>query len=162
MADIFIRYETTTGMEKTAKFDTDETKINLDLRDISSIDLLPLVWCDKLEHLSLRNNRLTHISLTPLSKCRNLTCLALSNNKLEEIDFSPLTSCKKLEELFLKGNNLTRVDISPLFQCSNLQVFEIDESVSMTANMLLRTIGNWPSVLVQQYGKILWKVPRRS
>ncbi|MBD3407979.1 MAG: leucine-rich repeat protein [Candidatus Lokiarchaeota archaeon] len=162
MTDVFIRYQTTTGIEKTVKFDTAETKINLDLRDIQSIDLLPLIWCTSLQDLSLRNNQIVHLDLTPLAKCKSLICLALNNNKIESIDFSPLSSCKKLEEIFLKKNNLSRIDISPLFQCSNLQTFEIDESVSMTANMLLRSIGNWPSVLVQQYGKILWKVPRKS
>ncbi|MHA2144320.1 MAG: hypothetical protein ACXAB0_02640 [Candidatus Thorarchaeota archaeon] len=38
-SEIYIRYVTTSGLEKTVRYDVDETAINLDVRDIAEIDL---------------------------------------------------------------------------------------------------------------------------
>jgi len=158
VSEIFIRYMTTTGLEKTARFSTDETTINLDLRDIASIDLLPLVWCENLESICLRNNSLTEIDLSPLEKSgKNLRAVRLSHNRIQEIDFSPLSACPDLLEISLDDNRLKRVDLSPLFQCANLTELGLDKEVSLTANLLLRSVGSWPEVLVERYHRILWK-----
>ena len=158
ISEIFIRYMTTTGMEKTARFRTDETTINLDLRDIASIDLLPLIWCENLESICLRNNSLTEIDLSPLEKCgKNFRALRLSHNKIRDLDLSPLSSCPNLVEVALEDNRLKRVDLSPLFQCANLTELDLDKEVSLTADLLLRSVGSWPEVLVERYHRILWK-----
>ena len=157
-SDIFIHYLTTTGLEKSVKLRSDETVINLDLRDMVSVDLLPLIWCENLEALHLRNNVLTEIDLTPLEKCgKNLRVLNLSHNRIQQIDMEPLSSCPNLLEVKLNNNRLKRIDLSPLFQCANLTELGLDEEVSLTADLLLRSVGSWPEVLVERYHRILWK-----
>jgi uncharacterized protein YjbI with pentapeptide repeats len=158
VSEVFIRYVTTNGLEKTARFKTDETGINLDLRNIAQVDLLPLIWCENLETLCLRNNSLTEIDLSPLEKCgKNLKAVRLSHNRLQEIDLEPLSSCSNLEEVSLLDNRLKRVDLSPLFQCPNLRELKIDDDVGLTADLLLRSVGSWPEVLIERYHRILWK-----
>ncbi len=156
-SEVFIRYVTTTGLEKTAKFSSDTTTVNLELRDIVEVDLLPLLWCDKLQVLSLRNNSLNEVDLSALERCRRLRVLKLSNNRIQELDLEPLATCEELEEVCLENNRLKIVDLSPLFQCSRLQELKLDESVALTADLLLRSIGSWPEVLIERYHRILWK-----
>ena len=149
---------TTSGLEKTVRYDTDETAINLDLRDITEVDLLPLIWCECLESLSIRSNSLQEIDLSPLEKIgKNLRAIRLGHNHLQEIDLKPLSFCPNLEEVSLAENRLKRVDLSPLFQCPNLKELELDQEVSLTANLLLRSVGSWPEVLLERYHRILWK-----
>ena len=158
VSEIFIRYLTTTGLEKTARFRTEESAINLDLRNIASVDLLPLIWCENLESLCIRNNSLTEVDLSPLEKCgKNLKAVRLSNNRIQEIDLNPLSNCPKLQEVLLDNNRLKRIDLSPLFQCANLKQLNLDKDVSLTADLLLRSVGSWPEVLIERYHKILWK-----
>ena len=154
MDQVHIRYVTTTKDEKCEKFRTDETEINLELREIESIDLLPLIWCQELKSLSLRNNKLTDIDLTPLSRCASLESIHLSNNHLAEIDLSPLTDCAKLEEVELQGNQFQSLDLSPLFHCPELKDLSFDDSTVLNANLLLRSIGSWPQVILNQFFKI--------
>lgn len=156
--EIFIRYTTTGGLEKTVRYDTDETAINLDLRDITQVDLLPLIWCENLESLSLRTNSLTEIDLSPLEKVgKNLRAIRLSHNRLQEVNLEPLSSCPNLEEVSLSENPIKRVDLSPLFQCPNLKELGLDPEVGLTADLLLRSVGSWPEVLIERYHRILWK-----
>lgn len=158
VSEIFIRYETATGLDKTARFRSDETTINLDLRNIASVDLLPIIWCENLECLCLRNNALAEIDLSALEKAGNkLKSLRLNHNRLQEMDLNPLSSCPNLEEVNLENNRLKRIDLSPLFQCANLKELAIDKDVGLTADLLLRSVGSWPEVLVERYHKILWK-----
>ncbi|MFW9767255.1 MAG: leucine-rich repeat domain-containing protein [Candidatus Thorarchaeota archaeon] len=157
-AEIFIRYMTTSGLEKSMRYDTDETRINLDVRDIAEIDLLPIIWCENLESISIRSNNLTEIDLSPLEKVgRNVKAVRLSHNRIQEIDLEPLSSCPNLEEFSITENRLKRIDLSPLFQCPYLKELNIDDDVSLTANLLLRSVGSWPEVLIEKYHKILWK-----
>jgi len=157
-SDIFIHYLTTTGLEKSVKVKSDETVINLDLRDMISVDLLPLIWCENLESLSIRNNSLTEIDLSPLEKCgKNFKVLNLSHNRIQDLDLEPLSCCPNLLEVKLNNNRLKRIDLSPLFQCANLEELGLDEEVSLTADLLLRSVGSWPEVLVERYHRILWK-----
>jgi Leucine-rich repeat (LRR) protein len=158
VSEIFIRYVTTNGLEKTARFKSDETGINLDLRNIAEIDLLPLIWCENVETLCLRNNNLTGIDLSPLEKSgKNLRAVRLGHNRLQEIDLSPLSACPNLEEVSLLDNRLKRVDLSPLFHCPGLKELKIDDDVGLTADLLLRSVGSWPEVLIERYHRILWK-----
>jgi len=157
-SEIFIRYVTTNGLEKTARFNSDETGFNLDLRNIAEVDLLPLIWCERIETLCLRNNSLSEIDLSPLEKSgKNLRAVNLGHNKLQEIDLSPLSACPNLEEVSLLDNRLKRVDLSPLFHCPNLKELNIDDDVGLTADLLLRSVGSWPEVLIERYHRILWK-----
>ncbi|MHA1882786.1 MAG: leucine-rich repeat domain-containing protein, partial [Candidatus Thorarchaeota archaeon] len=95
--------------------------------------------------------------LTPLSKCVNLEGLRLSDNELIEIDLSSLSDCPHLREVDIRNNPIRSVDISPLFHCSELQDLRIDDDATLTADLLLRSIGSWPDVLVDKFHKILWK-----
>ena len=158
VSEIFIRYVTTNGLEKTARFESDETRISLDLRNIAQVDLMPLIWCENLETLSIRSNSITEIDLSPLEKCgKSLKVLNLGHNRLQEIDLEPLSSCPNLQEISLLDNRLKRVDLSPLFQCGNLKELKIDGEVGLTADLLLRSVGSWPEVLIERYHRILWK-----
>jgi Leucine-rich repeat (LRR) protein len=158
VSEIFIRYVTTNGLEKTARFSSDETGFNLDLRNIAQVDLLPLVWCENIETLCIRNNCLSEIDLSPLEKSgKNLKAVRLGHNRLQEISLEPLSSCPNLEEVSLSDNRLKRIDLSPLFQCPNLRELKIDDDVGLTANLLLRSVGSWPEVLIERYHRILWK-----
>ena len=157
LEEVIIRFQTSNGLEKTQVIDTRETVLNLELRDIVEIDLLPLIWCSKLEKITLRHNQISEIDLTPLSKCINLEAIYLSHNNLSAIDLHPLNDSPHLREIDLRSNSLSSVDISPLFHCSELQDLLIDNEVTLTADLLLRSIGSWPDVLVDQFHKILWK-----
>lgn len=158
VSEIFIRYVTTNGLERSARFSSDETSINLDLRNIAQVDLLPLIWCEKIETLCLRNNSIIEIDLSPLEKSgKNLKAVRLSHNRLQEIDLEPLSACPNLEEVSLLDNRLKRVDLSPLFHCPDLKELKIDNEVGLTADLLLRSVGSWPEVLIERYHRILWK-----
>ncbi|RLI52008.1 MAG: hypothetical protein DRO87_05870 [Candidatus Thorarchaeota archaeon] len=162
VSEVFVRYVTTTGLEKMVRFNTETTAVNMELRDIATVDLLPLIWCKNLEVLNLKNNSLTEIDLSPLQKCPHLKALRLSHNRLQEVDLSPLATCSELQEISLDNNRLKIIDLSPLFQCPNLQDLMIDESVTLTADLLLRSIGSWPEVLIERYHRILWKAEPAS
>ncbi len=157
MDQIILRYRTTTGLEKMTRIRTDESNINLEVRDIQTIDLLPLIWCGNLEGLSLSYNALEEIDLSPLNRCPNLRGLWLSHNRLKGVDFSPLAKCSQLEEVCLQNNDIKRMDVSGLFNCRNLEVLRFDENVTLTADVFLKSIGNWPDLLVKYYDKILWR-----
>jgi hypothetical protein len=155
--EVIIRYYTTTGLEKIKRFDVNETCLNFDLRDIVSIDLLPLIWCTKLRELNIRHNCLQEIDLRPLNKCVNMESVRLSSNSMVSVDLEPLSDCPHLQELDLRHNPLRSIDLSPLFHCSELRTLDVDEGVSLTADLLLRSIGSWPDVLMDRFHKILWK-----
>ena len=157
VSEVYIRYVTTTGLEKMAKFDTDTNIVNMELRDVASVDLLPLIWCKNLEVLNLKNNSLSEIDLTPLEKCPKLKAIRIGYNRIQDVDLSPLAACPNLEEISLEKNRLKIIDLSPLFQCPKLEDLRIDESVTLTADLLLRSIGSWPEVLIERYHRILWK-----
>ncbi|MFW9976943.1 MAG: leucine-rich repeat domain-containing protein [Candidatus Thorarchaeota archaeon] len=157
LEEVIIRFLTTNGLEKTQVIDIHETALNLELRNIDEIDLLPLIWCTKLEKITLRHNQITDIDLTPLSKCINLETIYLSHNRLGSIDLHPLSDSPHLREVDLRHNLLSTIDISPLFHCSELQELLLDPDVTLTADLLLRSIGSWPDVLVDQFHRILWK-----
>ncbi len=159
MAEIYIPYKTATGLEKHLKVDPEETHINLDLRDVALVDLLPLAWCSKLEELNIRNNQLIEIDLSPLEKCSSLRALRLNNNLLENIDLTPLDNCSNLIELALHRKKITRLDISPLVQCHNLADLTLDDTTSLLADLTLKSVGSWPEVLVERFHRILWKLP---
>ncbi len=159
MDEIHIWYWTVSGDERRMSFDVTETEINMDLRDISSVDLLPLVFCRDLRDLSIRNNQLTAIDLCPLSNCKKLEGIRLSNNKLVNIDLTPLSDCTKLAEVTLRGNPISTLDISPLFHCPELREFKMDDTVIPTASLLLRSVGSWPKVILDMFFKIQWESP---
>ncbi|MHA1771074.1 MAG: leucine-rich repeat domain-containing protein [Candidatus Thorarchaeota archaeon] len=156
MDEVILRYTTTGGFIETIHVDRTENHLNLALKDIASIDLLPLIWCTDLERLSLQYNRIETIDLSPLTKCPTLEEINLSHNNLREIDLSPLVGVTSLRELRLEKNNLRKIDVSPLFECPNLSVFRKDDFISMTASIFLRSVGSWPDVLMDEYHRILW------
>ncbi len=156
MDDVIIRYTTTSGLEELVRIEKSETHLNLALRDIASIDLLPLIWCTELESLSLQYNCIESIDLSPLAKCVALEDINLSHNKLREIDLSPLSGLPNLVEIRLEKNSLRKIDISPLFECPSLRVLRKDDDVSLTASIFLRSVGSWPEVLMDEYHKIFW------
>ncbi len=162
MVEVFIRYTTTTGLEKYEIFKATEGHINLDLRDIASVDLLPLIWCADLEYLSLRYNSLLEVDLTPLAKCSHLKGLRLNHNHLQEVDLTPIGECHDVREIVLKENRIKRLDVTPLFGCPWLRELELDKGVTLTADLMLRSIGNWPDILVERYRDILWKARERA
>ncbi len=157
MEEVIIRFRTTNGLEQSRVLSVHESALNLDLRNIAEIDLLPLVWCSKLERLSIRYNHLVEIDLSPLSKCVSLEVLHLNHNELVKVDLHPLSDCPHLREVDLRNNHLSSVDISPLFHCSELETLLLDDDVTLTADLLLRSIGSWPDVLVGLFHRILWK-----
>lgn len=162
MVEIYVWYVNSTGQEKSYGVEADERCINLDLRDMISVDLLPLIWCRDLEDLNIRNNKLREIDLSPLSKCPNLQGLRINNNLLENLDLAPLAECAKLEELAIQNNNFKRIDISPLFHCPALKELKHDASVTLLADLTLKSIGSWPEVLVNRFHRILWTMPTET
>ncbi|RDE10759.1 MAG: hypothetical protein C4K47_10935 [Candidatus Thorarchaeota archaeon] len=161
MVEVFIRYVTSTGLEKYEIFKATESHINLDLRDMTSVDLLPLIWCIDLEYLSLGYNSLSGVDLTPLAKCGRLKELRLNHNRLQEIDLVPIAECHDIREITLRENQIKRLDVTPLFGCPWLRELELDKGVTLTADLMLRSIGNWPDILVERYRDILWKARDR-
>ncbi|MHA2385540.1 MAG: leucine-rich repeat domain-containing protein, partial [Candidatus Thorarchaeota archaeon] len=115
-----------------------------------------------LEDLTIRNNKLKEIDLSPLSKCPTLQALRLNNNLLEKLDLSPLAECSMLEELSIQGNRLKRIDISPLFECHALKELKHDTSITLLADLTLKSVGSWPNVLMDRFHRILWKVPTET
>ena len=162
MDEVHIWYWTASGDEKRMSFDVNETEINMDLRDICSVDLLPIVFMKDLRYFSIRDNQLTNIDLTPFSNCKKLEGIRLSNNKLTTLDVSPLVECSKLMEFSVQGNNIDTLDISPLFQCAELKELKLDDNVVPSASLLLRSVGSWPKVILDVFFKIQWEAPEIS
>ncbi|MHA2386951.1 MAG: hypothetical protein ACXAEE_12145 [Candidatus Thorarchaeota archaeon] len=162
MAEIHVWYVNSTGQEKSISVESSERCVNLDLRDMISVDLLPLIWCRNLEDLTVRNNKLKEIDLSPLSKCPTIQALRLNNNLLEKLNLSPLAECSMLEELSIQENRFKRVDISPLFECHALKELNHDTSVTLLADLTLKSVGSWPNVLMDRFHRILWKVPTET
>lgn len=160
MEEVYLRYTTSTGRELTRTFPVNSNTIHMDLVDIVDIDLYPLIWCTNLRYLTLRMNKLERVDLSPLSNCLELRGFKINYNSLQELDITPLGSCCKLQELSIHKNpNLTSLDLSPLFMCPDLEELEIDDSVTLTADLLLRSVGNWPDVLVKRFYRIKWTSP---
>jgi len=160
--EVHIWYWTASGDEKRMSFDVNETEINMDLRDICAVDLLPIVFMRDLHYFSIRDNQLTKIDLMPFSNCKKLEGIRLSNNKLAGLDLTPLTDCSKLMEFAVQGNNIDTLDISPLFQCAELKEFKLDDDVAPSASLLLRSVGSWPKVILDMFFKIQWETPEPS
>jgi len=161
VTEVVIRYVTMSGLENRLHVAQDDTRLNLQLRDIREIDLWPLVRCPRLKSLWLQYNSLRSLNLEPLASCTELEQINLSHNRLQTIDLRPLASCPSLRELYLDHNELRKIDVSPLFECTDLQVFKWDDHVALTADIFLRSVGSWPEVLIQQYHRILWTYGKR-
>lgn len=136
-------------------------ELSLAANALDTIDLAPLSWCSSLTVLMLNSNRLSSIDLAPLAACKRLERLWLHDNNLQQIDLAPLASCPDLRSLYLEDNSLHDValdlsplgnahnlrsfrlggnrltgllNLTPLFQCSSLSNFNVDASVSLTAD----------------------------
>lgn len=123
------------------------------------VDLLPLIWCTELETLSIRNNEVQHLDLSPLTRCKKLHGLRLDYNKLESIDLGPVGELPDLQEVTLKHNSFKEINLSPLFFCSRLRRLDLDDGVDLKADLLLRSIGNWPDILMDKFNRIQWQAP---
>jgi Leucine-rich repeat (LRR) protein len=160
--EVRIWYWTALGDEKRMSFDVNETEINMDLRDISAVDLLPVVFLRDLRYFSIRDNELTQVDLSPFSNCKKLEGIRLSNNKLQTLDLTPLSDCPKLMELAIQCNEIEQVDISPLFHCPEIKEFKLDDATIPSASLLLRSVGSWPKVILDMFFKIQWEAPEPS
>jgi len=103
----------------------DTTRINLNSKGISKIDLTQIRFHPCLRELYLADNKMTGIDLQPLSTAKNLQILDVSSNQLKKIDLSPLHSCTSLNYIDLSDTSMTRVDLSPLESCTNLQFLKM-------------------------------------
>ena len=121
MGEIVITYVTVDKEKKEITFDSDVEIIQLDRKEIASIDLTPLSKCTSLQELDLSNNQLQSIVLTPLFWCISLRELVLGYNQLQGIDLSPLSSCTCLQRIYLNNNQLKDIDLNPLSSCTSLQ-----------------------------------------
>ena len=140
--------------------------LNLKQNQLQNVDFTPLQYCPQLEILDLSHNKLQKIDLTPIQECLKLRNLILESNQLQMIDLTPLKHCSQLHLIDLKqnklqslnldflnqskalwclnvsGNPLTSLDITPLLSLPKLEIFSIDDDVSLGAFPVLRDYSN--------------------
>jgi hypothetical protein len=125
---IVLTFTNVWGKQEEAKFEDDELKIALLKKQITDIDLSPLIDCSSLQTLSLSFNLLRTIELSPLASCTNLQELRLRSNRLQSIELSPLASCTNLLRLSLGLNQLQIMNLTPLSACTRLQILDLNDN----------------------------------
>ncbi len=107
----------------------------LDLRQnqLQNLDISPIQYCHELRNMILDQNQLQTIDLSPLRYCPNLRTLDLKQNQLQSINLDFLNQNSALWSLDLSGNPLTSLDITPLLSLPKLELFTIDDTVSLEA-----------------------------
>jgi hypothetical protein len=125
---IVLTFTNAWGKQEEAKFEDDELKIALLKKQITDIDLSPLIDCSSLQTLSLSFNLLRTIELSPLASCTNLQELRLRSNRLQSIELSPLASCTNLLRLSLGLNQLQIMNLTPLSACTRLQILDLNDN----------------------------------
>jgi len=149
--------------------------LNLKQNQLQNADLTPLQNCPQLEILDLSHNKLQKIDLTPLQECFQLRNLILESNQLQTINLTPLKHCPQLHLLDLEQNNLqhiyldflhhskslwsldisdnplTSLDITPLLSLPRLELFTIDDDVSLEAFPVPRDYTNNLHWFISEY-----------
>lgn len=118
---------------------------------LKSIDLTPLQGCLNLKNLLLQSNQLQTIDLTPLKHCHQLNLLDLKQNRIQNINLDFLHQSKGLWCLDLSSNPLTSLNITPLLSLPKLEIFLIDNNVSLEAFPILRDYSQKLHWFVSQY-----------
>ena len=108
-------------------------KLKLYSNELQTLDLTPLRTCHTLRELVLHRNHLQNIDLSPLEKCPELMRLDLSNNRLTQLNLAPLANHTALSKIVLTGNPLPEIDVTPLFSCSVLRDLEVSSRTRLKA-----------------------------
>ncbi len=127
-SQILIKGITTNGKPIEFLFDTQEGNLNLEKKNLKSIDLSPLEGCDNIRVVNLQRNSLESIDLSPLQNKKELKDLLLAYNKLTTLDLSPIKTCDNLNALTLSRNELTTLDLNPIGNSENLRMLTLNKN----------------------------------
>ena len=98
-----------------------------------------------------QNNQLQTIDLSSLRNCTKLDLISIENNQLKTIKLDFLQPNCDLWSLNLRGNPLTTLDITPLLSLPRLELFSIDETVSLEAFPVHRDYSKKQRWFVSEY-----------
>ncbi|MHA2022256.1 MAG: leucine-rich repeat domain-containing protein [Candidatus Thorarchaeota archaeon] len=113
------------GNKEDIEIDDTTTRINLNGKGITQVDLTPIRSYTSSREIYLADNKIECLDLDPLSSCTDLQYLDVSDNPLQSVDLLPLRSCTNLGYLDISNTRLTQVDLSPLGFCKNLRIFKM-------------------------------------
>jgi Leucine-rich repeat (LRR) protein len=98
-------------------------------KELASLDLTPLMTCERINHLAFEENALEALDLSPLASPSfnpEFRHLSLKGNHLTSIDLTPLAGLKRLGTLYIQDNDLEHIDLTPLATCSDLLILRLD------------------------------------
>jgi len=129
-------------------------KLKLYSNELQTLDLTPLGTCHTLRELVLHRNHLQNIDLSPLEKCPELTRLDLSSNRLTQLNLAPLANHIVLSKIVLTSNPLPEIDVTPLYSCGVLRDLEVSSRTRLKAER--RYSGYRRGALGRLTKKITW------
>ncbi|MHA1933757.1 MAG: hypothetical protein ACW97A_00625 [Candidatus Thorarchaeota archaeon] len=135
MDKFVITYKNAQDCQEDYALEKEETKIDLFMRQVSSVNLTSLEDCKSLEIVELSRNLLEAVNLNPLRGCMQLKSLRFRDNRLSSIDLWPLLKCIELEDIDLTGNQLERVDLTPVLSCEKVL---LDDSTRVDVDTLFK------------------------
>ncbi|MHA2284782.1 MAG: hypothetical protein ACXADL_01935 [Candidatus Thorarchaeota archaeon] len=120
MDKIVITYKNAQDCQEDYTLEKEDTKIDLFMRQVTSVDLSSVEDCKSLEIIELSRNLLEVVNLNPLSRCTQLKSLRFRENRLSSIDLWPLLKNAELADIDLTGNQLENVDLTPVLSCDSV------------------------------------------
>ncbi len=129
-------------------------KLKLYSNELQTLDLTPLRTCHTLRELVLHRNHMQNIDLSPLEKCPELTRLDLSNNRLTQLNLAPLANHTALSKIVLTSNPLPEIDVTPLFSGGVLRDLEVSSRTRLKAER--RYAGHKRGALGRLKNRITW------
>ncbi len=126
MAKVQFPFVDRKGKTRVLEVNENATRIEFTNKNITSIDLSPVVSCLRLRVLHMYGNLIQQIDLSPLSRCTLLRTVNLRENKLVEIDLSPLVEHSELERIDLRKNQLQSLNVDPLANHMNFEKFALE------------------------------------
>ena len=161
MDKFVITYKNAQDCQEDYTLEKEDAKIDLFMRQVTSVNLSSLEDCKSLEIIELSRNLLEAVNLNPLSRCVQLKSLRFRENRLSSIDLWPLLICAELEDIDLTGNQLEYVDLTPVLSCESVL---LDDATRVDVDSLFKyllTLENISRIqLLRSNGALETRSPR--
>ena len=110
--DLNEKYIGNEGMEDLAKLNLEELiQLNVDNNNLSDINALGTIKCNRLKNLSLNKNDISDINIFANDIFFNLETLSLNNNNISDINILEKANFPKLKELDLSSNIIVDIKV---------------------------------------------------
>ncbi|MHA1481329.1 MAG: hypothetical protein ACTSQZ_07910 [Candidatus Thorarchaeota archaeon] len=116
---VSLQYYTRFGRQESIKVETGSTELDLSKRNMSSVDLSPLRYCQELQKLKLSNNELLFLDLSPTCACPAITQIDIEEAKFVELNVTPLLFNESVLDLTIPDKVMLTIDPVAAFTFSN-------------------------------------------